>query len=115
LSNDGKPDSGDSAAGEKSEIMSNVSAIWGSTGGDTIVGTTPGEFLSGGAGANSVHGGGANDLLVGGGGNDTVIVAAEPVSLYLVNGHPNEYGGVFNPAEDILQLQPGLDQSIQVG
>jgi Ca2+-binding RTX toxin-like protein len=104
LSNNGQADSGDTVAGERSEIMSNVSAIWGGTANDTIVGATPGEFLSGGAGANTIHGGGANDLLVGGGGNDTVVVAAEPVSLYLINGFPNKYGGVNNPSEDILQL-----------
>ncbi|MGA2233020.1 MAG: hypothetical protein ABSH22_19130, partial [Tepidisphaeraceae bacterium] len=90
------------------------SAIWGGTGGNTITGATGGEFISGGAGANSVHGGGVNDLLVGGGGNDTVIVAAEPVSLYLINGQPNEYGGVSNPSEDILQLD-SLDTELQAG
>jgi predicted outer membrane repeat protein len=103
LSNDGQPDS-DTAGGHDSEIMSNVSAIWGGTAADTITGAVAGVFLSGGDGANSIHGGGANDLLVGGGGNDTVIVAAEPVSLYLLNGFPNEYGGVNDPSEDILQL-----------
>ncbi|MGA2231470.1 MAG: putative Ig domain-containing protein [Tepidisphaeraceae bacterium] len=104
LSNNGVADSGDTTQGEGDDIMANVSAIWGGSGGNTITGATGGEFLSGGAGANSVHGGGANDLLVGGGGNDTVIVAAEPVSLYLINGQPNKYGGVSNPSEDILQL-----------
>ena len=104
LSNNGLPDSGDTAQGEATKIMTNVSAIWGGTANDTITGGVPGVFLSGGDGANSIHGGGANDLLVGGGGNDTVIVAAEPVSLYLLNGSPNEYGGVNNPSEDILQL-----------
>jgi Ca2+-binding RTX toxin-like protein len=104
LSNNGVADSGDTGQGEASKIMTNVSAIWGGSGGNTITGATGGEFLSGGDGANSVHGGGVNDLLVGGGGNDTVIVAAEPVSLYLINGKANEYGGVNNPSEDILQL-----------
>jgi hypothetical protein len=111
LSNNGQATSGDVNQGEGIDIMPNVSAIWGGTAGDTIVGTVPGVFLSGGDGANSVHGGGANDLLVGGGGNDTVIVAAEPVSLYLINGSPNEYGGVNNPSEDILQLD-SLDSVI---
>ncbi|MGA2230826.1 MAG: FG-GAP-like repeat-containing protein [Tepidisphaeraceae bacterium] len=111
LSNDNEADSGDSSQHEADEIMSNVSAIWGGTGGNVITGATGGEFLSGGAGANSIHGGGANDLLVGGGGNDTVIVAAEPVSLYLINGFPNQYGGVSNPSEDILQLD-SLDTQI---
>jgi Ca2+-binding RTX toxin-like protein len=104
LTNNGAARSGDRGAGETDEIMTNVSAIWGGSGGNTLTGATGGVFLSGGAGANSVHGGGANDLLVGGGGNDTVIVAAEPVSLYLLNPKPNEYGGVNNPGEDILQL-----------
>jgi hypothetical protein len=104
LSNDGTHDSGDPQFGESITIDANVSAIWGGTANDTITGGVPGVFLSGGDGANSIHGGGANDLLVGGGGNDTVIVAAEPVSLYLLNGSPNEYGGVNNPSEDILQL-----------
>ncbi|MGA2231367.1 MAG: putative Ig domain-containing protein, partial [Tepidisphaeraceae bacterium] len=111
LSNNGVADSGDTSQHEADEIMANISAIWGGAGGNTITGATGGEFLSGGAGANSVHGGGANDLLVGGGGNDTVIVAAEPVSLYLINGFSNKYGGVNNPSEDILQLD-SLDTQI---
>jgi Ca2+-binding RTX toxin-like protein len=109
LSNDGSPDSGDTAKGEADEIKSNVSAIWGGTAADTIVGTTSGVFLSGGGSRNSIQGGGANDLLVGGLGHDTVAVAAEPVSLYLLNGKPDDYSGVNDPSEDILQLDPGID------
>jgi FG-GAP-like repeat/RTX calcium-binding nonapeptide repeat (4 copies) len=112
LSNDNLPDSGDTAAGEAIEIMSNVSAIWGGTGNDTIVGTTPGEFLSGGAGNNTIHGGGTTDLLIGGDGQDTVVAAAEPVSLFLSTTQPGEYGGVNNPSEDVLQVNTNLDTLI---
>ena len=109
LSNDNQADSGDTAAGEAVEIMSNVSVIWGGTGSDTIVGTTPGEFLSGGAGKNSVHGGGATDLLIGGLGKDTVVASAEPVSLFLNDTKAGAYGGISDPAEDVLQVNPQLD------
>jgi Ca2+-binding RTX toxin-like protein len=109
LSNDGQPDSGDTAAGEAVEIMSNVSAIFGGTASDTIVGTTAGEFISGGAGDNTIHGGGATDVLIGGAGQDTVVAAAEPVSLYLNLTQPGEYGGISNPSEDVLQVSQSLD------
>jgi Ca2+-binding RTX toxin-like protein len=109
LSNDNQPDSGDPNQGEAIEIMSSVTAIWGGVGNDTIVGTTPGEFLSGGAGDNTVHGGGATDVLIGGDGQDTVVAAAEPVSLYLDLTQPGEYGGITDPAEDVLQINPDLD------
>jgi cyclophilin family peptidyl-prolyl cis-trans isomerase len=109
LSNDNQANSGDAAAGETDEIMSSVTAIWGGTGGDTIVGTIPGEFLSGGAGKNTIQGGGATDVLLGGDGKDTVVAAAEPVSIYLDLNKPGEYGGIANPAEDILQVSQSLD------
>jgi Ca2+-binding RTX toxin-like protein len=112
LSNDNNADSGDRAEGEAVEIMSNVSAIWGGTGPDTIVGTTAGEFLSGGAGKNTVHGGGATDVLIGGDGKDTVVAAAEPVSLYLDLNKPGEYGGISNAGEDVLQINTELDTLI---
>jgi Ca2+-binding RTX toxin-like protein len=112
LSNDGKPDSGDAGLGETATIMPSVPGIWGGTGADTIVGTQPGEFLSGGGGPDSITGGGPDDLLVGGLGKDTVTVAAEPVTLYLRDGHRDEYSGVNNPDEDILTLDNGLDVSV---
>jgi Ca2+-binding RTX toxin-like protein len=110
LSNDGLPDSG--GVGELSQIDTNIQAIWGGTGGSTITGTRGNEFLSGGAGANLIHGGGVSDLLVGGGGNDSVAVKAEPVVLDLRNGQPDEYTGVANPSEDILELDTGLDSLV---
>jgi Ca2+-binding RTX toxin-like protein len=112
LSNDGRPDSGDPNDGETDTIMPSVLGIWGGTGSDTIVGTEPGEFLSGGDGPDSITGGGPDDLLVGGLGKDTVTVAAEPVTLYLRDGHRDQYSGVNNPDEDILTLDDGLDVTV---
>jgi Ca2+-binding RTX toxin-like protein len=110
LSNNGLPDSG--GTGETSQIDTNIQAMWGGTADDTIVGTHAGEFLSGGSGANLVKGGGVSDLLVGGSGSDSVAVAAEPVVLYLRNGEPDQYKGVTDPAEDLLQLDTGVDSLV---
>jgi FG-GAP-like repeat/RTX calcium-binding nonapeptide repeat (4 copies) len=107
LSNNGQPTSG--GVGETTTIAPSVQAIWGGTGDDTITGATGGEFLSGGAGADSITGGGVNDLIVGGKGEDTVVVTAEPVTLYLRDGKPDDYSGVNDPTEDILILDPNLD------
>jgi RTX calcium-binding nonapeptide repeat (4 copies)/Putative Ig domain len=113
LSNDGQPNSGDTAAGEATTVASNISAIWGGTASDTIVGTIPGELLSGGTGADSIQGGGgAGDIIDGGKGKDTVAVAAEPVTLYLADGKADEYSGINNPDEDVLDLDPSLDTVI---
>jgi len=106
LSNDGRNDSGDPAIGEHLTIMPSVQAIWGGSGADTIVGTTAGEFLSGGNGPDTITGGGANDLIVGGLGKDTVRVAAEPVTLYLRDGKVDDYTGVTNALEDVLEIDP---------
>jgi Ca2+-binding RTX toxin-like protein len=102
LANDDQPHDGD-------VIASNISVIWGGTGNDTIVGATPGEFLSGGDGADSIHGGGADDLIVGGKGTDSVLVAAEPVSLFLRDGLADVASGVSNQGEDVLQVDAGVD------
>jgi len=112
LSNDNQADSGDFQAGEHLEIMSSVSEIFGGEANDTIVGTIPGEFLSGGAGADSIQGGGATDIIIGGSGTDTVRAAAEPVSLFLADGQADDYSGISTPAEDVLQLDNGLDVEI---
>jgi FG-GAP-like repeat/FG-GAP repeat/RTX calcium-binding nonapeptide repeat (4 copies) len=104
LSNDGLADSGDLHVGEAATIDSNIQAIWGGAGDDTVVGTVADEFLAAGSGNASVQGGGAGDSLVGGPGQDTISVAAEPVSLFLNSQAPGEYIGVNNPSEDILQL-----------
>jgi Ca2+-binding RTX toxin-like protein len=109
LSNNGQADSGDPLLDEKMTIGTDIAAIWGGTGNDTITGTHGGEFLSGGNGADSISGGGANDLLVGGKNSDTVAVAAEPVTLYLRDNQVDDYSGVSNPNEDILVLDLGLD------
>jgi large repetitive protein len=90
-------------------IASSVQAIWGGTGSDSITGTTPGDFLSGGAGADTIQGGSAgdaNDLIVGGKGKDSVTVAAEPVTLYMLDGKADTIAGVSNQREDILILDP---------
>jgi glucose/arabinose dehydrogenase len=112
LSNDGAANSGDLAAGEKSEIMSNVAAIWGGTANDTITGTQPNEFLSGGGGADSILGGGVNDLLIGGKGADTVLPAAEPVTLFLRDNATDLYDNVNTPSEDTLVLDTTLDMPL---
>jgi hypothetical protein len=36
-------------------------------------------------------------------------VAAEPVTLYLKDGKADEYFGVSQPLEDVLELDAGLD------
>jgi Ca2+-binding RTX toxin-like protein len=95
-------------------ISSSVQAIWGGTGNDSITGTTAGDFLSGGAGADTIQGGSAgdaNDLIVGGRGKDSVIVAAEPVTLYMLDGKADTITGLSSPpvSGDILILDNGLD------
>ena len=73
LSNDGRPDSGDAALGERTTIMPSVQAILSGTADDTVVGTTPGGLLTAGVGHDSLVSGGDNTVLVAGpNGADTV-------------------------------------------
>jgi FG-GAP-like repeat/RTX calcium-binding nonapeptide repeat (4 copies)/Putative Ig domain len=93
-------------------IASSVQAIWGGTGADSITGTTPGNFLSGGVGPDTLQGGtsaDANDLLVGGKGKDSIVVAAEPVTVYVEDGVDGNdtVTGVTNQSEDIIESDPG--------
>jgi large repetitive protein len=105
-------DLSNSGAAVGSEIISStVQAIWGGTGNDSIVGTTPGDFLSGGVGADTLQGGSAgdtNDLLVGGKGKDSIVVAAEPVTVYVKDGAANDtVSGYTGAAGDILESDSG--------
>jgi Ca2+-binding RTX toxin-like protein len=111
LSNDGLPDSGDSAQGEEVTIAKNIQAIWGGAGNNTIVGTTAGNFLSGGGGSgDSITGNAASDLIVGGSqGGNSVVVNKEPVTLDLKNGFADTYGGIQDPSIDIIDIDLGLD------
>jgi hypothetical protein len=113
LSNDGKADSGDSGEGEKTTIATNVSAIWGGAGDDTIVGTTSGIFVNGGSGSDSITAEKASDLVVGGSaGNNQVVIDTQPVVLDLRNNQPDEYQGITTPSIDILTLDNGLDSLV---
>jgi len=104
LSNDGLPDSGDTAAGEGTEIESSVKNIFGGTGQDTIVSTTAGSFLSAGYGSSAVASGGANTVLVAGpdgAGADSVTACGDSNVLFLANDHADTYGGTVT--DDLVQ------------
>ncbi|HUB23845.1 MAG TPA: FG-GAP-like repeat-containing protein, partial [Tepidisphaeraceae bacterium] len=109
LSNDGQPDSGDAAEGEQITIATSINAIFGGAGNDTIVGTAPNMLLSGGAGADSIVAAQAGDVIAGGAGRNKVLVDAEPVTLDLLNGRPDQYAGLIDPSIDILDIDSGLD------
>jgi Ca2+-binding RTX toxin-like protein len=98
--------SNDGVAHDGITIMPNVLNIFAGTGLDTVVATQPGEFLSAGAGRDSLVSGGNNAILVAGpvgAGEDTVSAVGIANSLFLQNGHEDEYEG-FIPQEDFLQL-----------
>jgi len=109
LIDDGQPDSGNLTTSERDQINSNISAIWGGTGNDTITVVNPSQFISGGSGNDSISTGGASDIAVGGVGSDSVRVNAEPVALYLQDGLPDQYSGIANPLSDIIEFDAGLD------
>jgi Ca2+-binding RTX toxin-like protein len=109
LSNDGNPDSGDPALGEKMTIAPSVTGILAGTGNDTIVGTVANELLSAGQGSNNIHGGGVDDTISASKGTDTVAVAAEPVALFILKSSPDSITGVNSPDEDILSYNAASD------
>jgi Ca2+-binding RTX toxin-like protein len=109
LSNDGKPDSGDPSLGEKITIAPSVTGILAGTGNDTIVGTVANELLSAGEGDNTIHGGGVDDTISASTGTDSVVVAAEPVALFILSSAPDTVTGVNNPSEDILSYNTASD------
>jgi hypothetical protein len=110
LSNDGLPDSGDTAMGEATTIMPSVQNIFAGTGQDTVVSTIAGSFLSAGFGQDSITSGGSNTTIVAGpvgAGSDTVVSTGSFNALYLMNQHADTYDG--NVTTDILEIDNGLD------
>ena len=70
VSLDGQPDDGE--AGERDNVGSDVEAVWGSRGPDTLTGDDAPNSLFGGPGADTLQGAGGDDTLDGGPGNDAV-------------------------------------------
>ncbi|HTW93457.1 MAG TPA: calcium-binding protein, partial [Tepidisphaeraceae bacterium] len=100
LSNDGMDHGGVT-------IMPNVLNIFAGSGQDTVVSTSPGSFMSAGTGTDSLVSGGANTILVAGpngAGEDTVAASGLANSLFLMNGHADEYEGFTD--SDFLQDDP---------
>ncbi|HUB25755.1 MAG TPA: calcium-binding protein, partial [Tepidisphaeraceae bacterium] len=100
LSNDGVDHNGVT-------IMPNVQNIFAGTGQDTVVATTPGMFISAGFGQDSLVSGGDNTIMVAGptgAGEDTVSASGIANSLFLMNGHEDEYEGFT--MQDFLQADP---------
>jgi uncharacterized repeat protein (TIGR03803 family) len=92
-------------------IASNVEAILGGTGKNTIVGTSAGDFLSGGGGKkDSITGQADSDLIVAGtDGLNNIAVGAEPITLQTKNGIADTVTGVNFPSEDIIVDDVGVD------
>ncbi|HTW94656.1 MAG TPA: FG-GAP-like repeat-containing protein [Tepidisphaeraceae bacterium] len=93
-------------------IMPNVLNIFAGAGMDTVAPTSPGTLITAGFGQDSLVSGGDNTIMVAGpsgAGEDTVVAAGIANSLFLMNGHTDEYED-FTTA-DFLQSDPG-DQSI---
>ncbi|HUB26577.1 MAG TPA: choice-of-anchor tandem repeat GloVer-containing protein [Tepidisphaeraceae bacterium] len=92
-------------------IDSNVDAILGGTGKNTITGTSAGDFLSGGGGKKAeITGDDASDLIVAStAGMDNIVIGAEPVTLQSKNGVADTITGVNFPSEDIIVDDTGVD------
>ncbi|HTW95924.1 MAG TPA: calcium-binding protein, partial [Tepidisphaeraceae bacterium] len=100
LSNDGADHNGVT-------IMPSVLNIFAGTGQDTVAATAPGMFISAGVGQDSLVSGGSNTIMVAGpsgAGEDTVSASGIANSLFLMNGHEDEYEGFT--MQDFLQDDP---------
>ena len=90
----------------------------GGDGNDVLFGGAGDDVLQGGAGSDLLFGGEGNDILLGGDGNDIldggagddILIGGAGSDVFLFNGGGgNDVILDFNPGEDILQIQQGIN------
>nr|BBA73373.1 hemolysin-type calcium-binding protein [Ochrobactrum sp. PW1] len=83
--------------------------LYGGNGDDILQGGNGSDLLYGGAHNDILYGGNGNDILDGGAGND-VLIGGNGSDTFLFNGGGgNDVILDFNPGEDILQIQKGIN------
>jgi len=110
LTNNGQPDSGDTAAGEATTIMPSVQNIFAGSAQDTVISTVAGSFLSAGIGQDLIVSGGVDTTMVAGpqgAGGDTIISGGGANAIFALNGHADTIEGTSS--NDIIESDPGVD------
>jgi Ca2+-binding RTX toxin-like protein len=96
---------------ENDNIKTDVEAIIGGSGSDTITGGTGNETIHGGLGDDVLTGGAGNDTLIGNAGNDTLNGGAGD-DTFVTAGDDTAYAGVdaMGAGDDILNGGTGNDK-----